>query len=186
MEYLHERRGANLTIVGDPEPDLFADLDGERVGRARPTELMKRSAEITFEEQMINWPIVAFPTEGWAAKVVGTPDVDRLWNLVVTAVRLDEPDPVASWTAHVASVLPPRRRPRRGTRVALRGRPHRRCAGAPWRRDRRAQLATDAGAPRLGEVALVDRFFPRRPTPGRVLRHAVRPERTSRGSTPTS
>jgi aminopeptidase len=102
VEYLHERRGAHLTIVGDPEPDLFADLDGERVGRARPTELMKRSAEITFEEQTINWSIVAFPTRGWAAKVLGTADVDRLWHLAVTAVRLDEPDPVAAWTAHVA------------------------------------------------------------------------------------
>jgi aminopeptidase len=101
IEYLHERRGAYLTIGGDAAPNLVADLDGERVGRARPTELMRRSAEITFDHQTINWTIVAFPTEGWAAQVLGTPDVERLWELVATAVRLDELDPVAAWNEHI-------------------------------------------------------------------------------------
>jgi aminopeptidase len=102
IEYLHERRGASLTIDGDPAPELFSDLDGERVARARPSELMRRSAQITFDEQTINWTIVAFPTEGWAAQVLGEPDVERLWQLIATAVRLDEPDPVEAWTEHVA------------------------------------------------------------------------------------
>src|SRR5207302_5367009 len=36
-----------------------------------------------------------------AQKIFGTPDVDRLWGEVEQAVRLDEPDPVAAWRAHV-------------------------------------------------------------------------------------
>jgi aminopeptidase len=33
--------------------------------------------------------------------VFGEPDVERLWAAVATAVRLDEPDPVAAWWAHI-------------------------------------------------------------------------------------
>src|SRR5439155_23378325 len=36
---LNERRGATVAITGDPEPELYADLDGGRVGRARPIQL---------------------------------------------------------------------------------------------------------------------------------------------------
>ena len=41
------------------------------------------------------------PNEGWATTVFGEPDVERLWEAVATAVRLDEPDPVAAWQEHL-------------------------------------------------------------------------------------
>ena len=53
-------------------------------------------------ERTINWSIVAFPNPGWAERVFGEPDVERLWDLVARAVRLDEPDPVDAWKEHVA------------------------------------------------------------------------------------
>jgi aminopeptidase len=34
--------------------------------------------------------------------VLGEPDVDRLWEVVATTVRLDEPDPIAAWHEHIA------------------------------------------------------------------------------------
>jgi aminopeptidase len=49
----------------------------------------------------MNWTIVACPNPGWAESIFGEPDLERLWDLVVTATRLDEPDPVAAWRAHV-------------------------------------------------------------------------------------
>src|SRR5205823_14739098 len=67
LEYLHEHRGAELGIGGDPQPDLYAGIDGERVGRARPRELGRRSAEVIFRARTINWAGVAYPTEGWAS-----------------------------------------------------------------------------------------------------------------------
>jgi len=42
------------------------------------------------------------PNAGWAMQMFGEPDVDRLWELVEHCVRLDEPDPVAAWRAHIA------------------------------------------------------------------------------------
>jgi aminopeptidase len=92
--------GAALATTGDPEPELLADLDGERVGRAR----MKETAEIVrtqMIEKSVNWTGIAFPNGGWAAKVFGEPDVERLWDAVSYCVRLDEPDPVEAWRAHM-------------------------------------------------------------------------------------
>jgi aminopeptidase len=101
LEHFARVGGATISIAGDPNPDLFADLDGVRVGKARPKELGERSLHITFEEKSINWTIAAYPNDRWAMKVFGEPDVDRLWQEVARAVRLDEPDPVDAWRAHV-------------------------------------------------------------------------------------
>jgi aminopeptidase len=101
LEHFARVGGATISIAGDPNPDLFADLDGVRVGKARPKELAERSLHLTFEEKPINWTIAAYPNDRWAMKVFGEPDVDRLWQEVARAVRLDEPDPVGAWRAHV-------------------------------------------------------------------------------------
>ena len=91
---------AFLGTTGNPEPELMADLDGERVGRAIPVEI----AEIRRRqnrENSVNWCGVGAPTEGWARQVLGEPDVERLWELVAFCMRLDEPDPVAAWREHL-------------------------------------------------------------------------------------
>ncbi len=58
-------------------------------------------ASLALSDGLCNLTIVAFPNEGWAQTVFGEPDVERLWQAVGTAVRLDEPDPVAAWTEHI-------------------------------------------------------------------------------------
>jgi aminopeptidase len=101
LEHFARVGGATISIAGDPNPDLFADLDGVRVGKTRPKQLSERALQITFEEKSINWTIAAYPNERWAKKVFGEPDVDRLWQEVAKAVRLDEADPVEAWRVHV-------------------------------------------------------------------------------------
>ena len=93
--------GALIMIAGDPEPELLADLDQERVGKARPVEAMKLQLRAQ-NERAVNWTIAAYPTEGQARQVFGEPDVERLWEAVAHSVRLNEPDPVASWREHSA------------------------------------------------------------------------------------
>jgi len=91
--------GALIMIAGDPEPELFADLDPDRVGRTRPIDAVNRQHRAQ-NERTVNWAIAAFPTEGQAMQVFGEPDVERLWEAVAHTVRLDEPDPVAAWREH--------------------------------------------------------------------------------------
>ena len=103
MEDLGKNGDALLGISGNPEPEIFADLDGGRVGRARMRAVSEASLHLT--EGLCNWSIVACPTEGWAQTVFGEPDVERLWDAVASAVRLDEDDPVASWRSHIGNLV---------------------------------------------------------------------------------
>ena len=99
LEELGRDGGALLGISGNPEPELFADLDGSRVARARMREATEASLRLT--DGLCNWSIVACPNEGWAKTVFGEPDLERLWEAVASTVRLDEPDPVAAWREHM-------------------------------------------------------------------------------------
>ncbi len=92
---------ALIATTGDPEPDLLADLDGERVGRAVPQELIQIRLQ-QMSENTVNWCGVAAPEETWAQQVFGEPDVERLWEKVAFCMRLDEPDPAAAWRDHLA------------------------------------------------------------------------------------
>jgi aminopeptidase len=96
---LIELGGALCAITGNPEPELYGDLDGARVARARMREVNEASHRLT--DGRCNWTIVSHPNEGWARTVFGEPDVERLWNAVATTVRLDEPDPIRAWKEHL-------------------------------------------------------------------------------------
>jgi aminopeptidase len=100
LEEATRRQSAYLTIIGDPDPDVMAGLDGARLARALPVELRKTSIH-AISERLVAWSIVGYATEGWAQAVFGEPDVERLWRAIEHAVRLDEPDPVAAWREHV-------------------------------------------------------------------------------------
>ena len=96
---LGETGGALCAITGNPEPELFADLDGGLVGKARMREVAE--ASLALSDGLCNWTIVGYPNAGWAETVFGEPDVERLWQAVAQAVRLEEPDPVGAWREHI-------------------------------------------------------------------------------------
>jgi aminopeptidase len=102
-KFVGDDHAAVVAITGDAQPNLMADLPGERVGRARMLEL---AAEATRQvnERLNNWVVIGMPTPGWAEQMFGEPDVERLWQLVEHCVRLDEDDPVAAWRAHVEKI----------------------------------------------------------------------------------
>jgi aminopeptidase len=103
LDDLGDQGGALISISGNPEPELFAGLDGVRAGRARMRAVAEASLRLT--DGLCNWAIVACPNEGWAKTVFGEPDVERLWEAVASAVRLDENDPVEAWRAHLRELF---------------------------------------------------------------------------------
>ena len=92
---------AIVMVAGEAEPELLADLDQERVGRAVPIEIIEKMLQIQ-NTRGVNWTIAAFPSAGWAEQVFGEPDVERLWSAIAATVRLDETDPVEAWRDHSA------------------------------------------------------------------------------------
>ena len=98
-----DTNAAIVALTGEAEPELLADLPGERVGKARMLKLAEENMR-QVAEQLNNWTVVACPNEGWASAVFGEPDVDKLWEAVAFCVRLNEDDPVQAWRDHVAKL----------------------------------------------------------------------------------
>ena len=98
-----DERAAVIALMGDADPDLLADLPGDRVGKARPLEIADENTR-QINERLNNWVVIGVPNAGWATQMFGEPDVERLWKLVEFCVRLNEEDPVAAWQAHVRRI----------------------------------------------------------------------------------
>src|SRR5262245_1295848 len=102
VEDLDERRVALVNIYS-PDFDATAGLPGERVAKAEKREF-RQAIGRSNDARAIAWTVIAYPTPGWARRVLGEPDVGALWELVRAAVRLDEPDPVAAWAEQIAQL----------------------------------------------------------------------------------
>jgi len=103
VEDADSHSSAMLSLHGDPEPDLMADLDGTRVAKARMPALRAATLRVIMGPR-VNWCVIACPTEGWARAVFDEPDVEELWRAVESVVRLDEPDPIMAWREHLANL----------------------------------------------------------------------------------
>ena len=100
---IEERRGTLISLAGDPAPRLLDDVDPKRVAIPRARDLIAERIRIALSDN-VRWTIAAYPTEGWAERMLGSPDVERLWSALSTAVRLDEDDPGSAWQAHIAKL----------------------------------------------------------------------------------
>jgi aminopeptidase len=101
LEEQLERRSGFVSIMGEPDPELFAGLDSKRVSDSVLPQV-RRVLWAALDRGAAPSVVIAFPTPGWARQVFGEPDVARLWGAILATVRLDEPDPVAAWNRHIA------------------------------------------------------------------------------------
>jgi aminopeptidase len=95
-------QGVSIVLTGNPDPHLLDDVDPAKAA-AFPMEEVIATREVMLGGQ-VRWTVVAAPNPGWAREVFGEPDVERLWDAVSTAMRLDAPDPVASWRERAAEL----------------------------------------------------------------------------------
>lgn len=109
--WLHEgvanayRGGAARLAITGGNPALLAGQDPSKVGRANLalSKAMRPAMELITRHE-INWTIIPFSTPAWAKLVF--PDlseqeaVDRLWDAIFAATRVDTEDPVAAWKSH--------------------------------------------------------------------------------------
>jgi aminopeptidase len=94
-----ERRGALIVVWGDPEPGLMADVDPARAGLDH-MPLTPQFFQVAGGGD-VNWTFVPGPCPGIAEHLLGTRDVEPLWELMAPIVRLDQEDPAAAWAEHI-------------------------------------------------------------------------------------
>jgi aminopeptidase len=87
---------AVVRVIGGSNADVYEGVEPARLAKARFLDLDKTWLGKVMERRML-WTIVGYPTERWALEALGEPDVDRLWQAMRTALRLDTPDPTAAW-----------------------------------------------------------------------------------------
>ncbi|MDN5352093.1 MAG: aminopeptidase [Clostridiales bacterium] len=88
-----------------PDPELLKDVPSDKVAavQKKAAEAMSPAVRYRITGQT-KWSIVAMPTQTWADSVF--PDLpaeealEKLWEKVAYAVRLDCEDPVEAWRAH--------------------------------------------------------------------------------------
>jgi aminopeptidase len=104
-----EEGWARLSLVGSEFPDLLKDVDPG----AMRTVAVTRSQRLKFYMQAVmanqlQWCVAGVPTQAWATKVYPelAPEValSELWNQVLRMCRIDQPDPVAAWAEHDATL----------------------------------------------------------------------------------
>jgi aminopeptidase len=101
---IKEQRRAYIFLIGWP-PDMFGGIDPARVARSFPTPAtLREETRKLGESRRRAWCGISCATPAWAEQVYGEPDVDRLWEAIAHVCRLDEPDPVAAWQAHIANL----------------------------------------------------------------------------------
>ena len=93
-----------LVVVGD-DPALLAGQDPEKVARAdrARSQAYQPALQHIFNFD-VNWSIVSYATPSWAKAVfpndTAEAAVNRLWDAIFAASRVDAADPITAWHAH--------------------------------------------------------------------------------------
>jgi aminopeptidase len=101
---LADRHGASIGLTGPVDTGLLDGLDPDRLRRDRPPG--GKAWLALSSKGVVNWTVGPCPTPEWAALMYPGEDraaaLERLWEQVVHACRLDADDPIAAWGERVA------------------------------------------------------------------------------------
>lgn len=92
-------------FVISPDPELLKGVDPERVKTNQKTTSIAMAPVMKYRMTGITkWAIVAVPSIGWAKSIfkddTDEAAVEKLWEYIIKATRLDFEDPVAAWENH--------------------------------------------------------------------------------------
>jgi aminopeptidase len=121
----HVEAGDAVLSVYANDPDQLRDEDPQMITAVQQsTARAVRPFRERISRNATNWSIVAAAAPAWAKKVFPGVDeaaaVARLWDAIVRLCRLDQPDPVAAWRAHLERLAARKDRLNAGRYGALR------------------------------------------------------------------
>lgn len=97
--------GAAFLHVASADPDIFTGIDSKKtMAWARAMQRDCKPYRDKLDIDACPWCIMALPNENWAKKVFPDCDTDtameKLWEAILKASRVDTPDPIAAWDSH--------------------------------------------------------------------------------------
>lgn len=91
------------------DPDLLKGIDPNRIStenKTRTKALHKFRSYTQFDK--VTWSIVAVPSVKWAERVfpdlIGQEAVDKLWEAIFSATRVNEFNPIIAWQYHLQTL----------------------------------------------------------------------------------
>ena len=105
----YARKGACFISISAADPDAFKGVPMEKIGayqKSRSMALKEYSEAATSNK--VRWCVLSYPTLAWAKKVF--PNVSdeeamkNLWNSIISAVRVDQEDPIDAWNKHNSNI----------------------------------------------------------------------------------
>ncbi|MBY0098288.1 aminopeptidase [Mesobacillus maritimus] len=105
---LAEQGAAFMSIVSS-SPDLLKGVNPERIAN---NQKAAGKALSTYRQYMmsdkVSWTVISAPSEGWAKMVFPNESaenaVEKLWDAIFTAIRVDTENPVEAWKQHDANL----------------------------------------------------------------------------------
>ncbi|MDR1541739.1 MAG: aminopeptidase [Clostridiales bacterium] len=104
FEHYDAKKTVYLTLLSE-DPDMLGDADPDRIRKwmnSRSKALKQHSTNLISNK--FRWSIIAAPSPEWAVKVFPgeSPEeaVEKLWNAIAEAARVNANDPVAEWERH--------------------------------------------------------------------------------------
>ncbi|MGL1893547.1 MAG: aminopeptidase [Spirochaetaceae bacterium] len=90
-------------MISASDPELMKDIDPKKISRqnkAQSLAIKYYRSKLMGNENV--WCVASIPTVSWANKVFPEDSnaLNKLWDAIFTAVRVDQPDPVAAWKKH--------------------------------------------------------------------------------------
>jgi aminopeptidase len=102
----HVASGNAMLSIYATDPDLLKEQDPDLISltqRVFQTHMAPFYKYIMNDS--VNWSIISLPIASWAAKIFpeNEPEtqISQLWDLIFKACRVDRPDPMAAWQAHL-------------------------------------------------------------------------------------
>ena len=101
-----EQGAAFLTVAGG-NPELLKEQDPQRVATAMrvASEQMQPFRRDYISTMRVSWCVIAAAVPPWAVRVFpeapAHEQVDRLWDAIFRACRVDRPDPREAWRRHI-------------------------------------------------------------------------------------
>ena len=102
-------RGDALLAIMAQDPDLLRGLDVDFIAKAQKNSAEKmRALSDAVRRNATNWLGIGMPMPAWAQRVFPGVSaelaVEKLWDAIFKVCRVDAPDPIAAWNAHIADL----------------------------------------------------------------------------------
>ncbi|MBU5425370.1 aminopeptidase [Tissierella pigra] len=104
LEAMYKDNYHHIFILAS-DPELLKDVDGEKIAISQKSASKAMAHVMKYRMTGVTkWNIVAMPSPDWAKSVFPDLDekeaIDKLWEKIFAATRVDQDDPVKAWEIH--------------------------------------------------------------------------------------